>query len=192
MAGVEIEVRITGPRDNLMTELTSPTDPELGQADLTSLLLTGHRMDDLGAEQAAIVGAQVLGSDVLGFAGRAVGLDTLRVGAETNPRDPADVATEVDPNSRVTFGKSFGRGRCHAVAEPRREQWSNVDPRLRPGPSQVAFRFVQDDEDLRSYAFRHDVDIRQRANRDTFGRRVARGETASRDSDSLRGRPSFP
>ena len=62
-------------------------------------------------QQAAVVGAQVLGNlagDVLGFAGRAVGLDTLRVGAETNPRDPADLASETDPTSRVTFGKSLG------------------------------------------------------------------------------------
>ena len=91
--------------------------------------------------------------------GRAVGLDTLRVGGvETNPRDPADLASETDPTSRVTFGKSLGlETRRHAVAEPRREQRADVDRRLSAGPSNRAAIRVQDDEELRSYEFRHDV-----------------------------------
>ena len=97
----DIQIRITGTPDNLMTELTSPTDPALDQPNLTSLLLTGRPLSELTGQQAAEIGAQVLGNiggDVLGFAGRAVGLDTLRLGgAETNPRDPADLASQTDP-----------------------------------------------------------------------------------------------
>jgi outer membrane protein assembly factor BamA/autotransporter translocation and assembly factor TamB len=160
VSGVDIDVRITGTPANLMTELTSPSDPDLGQADLTALLLTGRRLNELGEQQAAVVGAQVLGNlagDVLGFAGRAVGLDTLRVGAETNPRDPADLASEVDPTSRVTFGKSLGSKvdvtLSQSLVESNAQTWIIDYLPIR----RLALRFVQGDEELRSYEFRHDV-----------------------------------
>ncbi len=160
-SGVDIDIRITGTPDALMTELTSPSDPELGQADLTSLLLTGRKMQDLSEQQAAVVGAQVLGNfagDVLGFAGRAVGLDTLRVGgAETNVRDPADLASETDPTSRVTFGKSIGRNLdvtlSQSLVESNAQTWIVDYLPVR----QIALRFVQNDEELKSYEFRHDL-----------------------------------
>ena len=160
VSGVEIDVAITGTPAMMMTELTSPSDPELGQTDLTALLLTGRKMDQLGEQQATQIGAQVLGNlsgDVLGFAGRAVGLDTLRVGAETNPRDPADLASETDPTSRVTFGKSFGSKvdvtLSQSLVESNAQTWILDYLPVR----RIALRFVQDDEELRSYAFRHDV-----------------------------------
>jgi outer membrane protein assembly factor BamA/autotransporter translocation and assembly factor TamB len=160
-SGVDIDVRITGTPDMLMTELTSSSHPELGQADLTSLLLTGRKMEDLSEQQAALVGAQVLGNfagDVLGFAGRAVGLDTLRVGGvETNVRDPADLASETDPTSRVTFGKSLGGNLdvtlSQSLVESNAQTWIVDYLPVR----RIALRFVQDDEDLRSYEFRHDL-----------------------------------
>jgi outer membrane protein assembly factor BamA/autotransporter translocation and assembly factor TamB len=157
----DIQIRITGTPDTLMTELTSPTDPTLDQPNLTSLLLTGRPLSELTGGQAAEIGAQVLGNlggDVLGFAGRAVGLDTLRLGgAETNPRDPADLASQTDPTQRVTFGKSLGSTLDVTLSQSLREsndQTWIIDylPFRR-----IAFRFVSDDDDLRSYAFRHDV-----------------------------------
>jgi outer membrane protein assembly factor BamA/autotransporter translocation and assembly factor TamB len=161
VSGVEIEVRISGPPDNLMTELTSPSDPDLAQADLTSLLLTGRRLDQLGEEEAAVVGAQVLGNlagDVLGIAGRAVGLDTLRVGgSETNPRDPADLASETDPTSRVTFGKSLGSTLDVTLSQSLRESNDQTWIVDYLPVRRIALRFVSDDEDLRSYEFRHNL-----------------------------------
>ena len=160
VSGIEIEVRITGTPDTPMTALTSPSDPELGPADLTSLLLTGRKMSELTEDQAAVVGAQVLGNlagDVLGFAGRAVGLDTLRVGAETNPRDLADLASETDPTSRVTFGKSLGSKvdvtLSQSLVESSAQTWILDYLPVR----RLALRFVQDDDELRSYEFRHDL-----------------------------------
>jgi outer membrane protein assembly factor BamA/autotransporter translocation and assembly factor TamB len=160
VSGVDIDVSITGPPDTLMTELTSSSHPDLGQADLTSLLLTGRRMDQLTEEQAATVGAQVLGNlagDVLGFAGRAVGLDTLRVGAEANPRDPADLASETDPTSRVTFGKSFGAGVDVTFSQSLVKSNAQTFILDYLPIRRLALRFVQDDDDLRSYALRHDL-----------------------------------
>jgi outer membrane protein assembly factor BamA len=162
VSGIDIEVSITGAPDSLMTELSSPTptDTPLSQFDLTSLLLTGRTADQLNEQQAALVGAQVLGNlsgDVLGFAGRAVGLDTLRVGAETNPRDLADLASETDPTSRVTFGKSFGSKvdvtLSQSLVESSAQTWILDYLPVR----RLALRFVQDDDELRSYEFRHDV-----------------------------------
>jgi outer membrane protein assembly factor BamA/autotransporter translocation and assembly factor TamB len=157
-SGIDIDIHITGTPDTLMTELTSPTDPGLSQSDLTSLLLTGRKFEDLSEQQAALVGAQVLGNDVLGFAGRAVGLDTLRVGGvETNPRDPADLASETDPTSRVTFGKSLGRNLdvtlSQSLVESNEQTWIVDYLPIR----RIALRFVQDDQELRSYEFRHDL-----------------------------------
>lgn len=160
--GEDIEIRISGTPETLTTDLSSSSNPELGQADITSLLLTGRRMDELGSAEAAAVGAQLLGNlsgDVLGFAGRAVGLDTLRVGGvdATDRRDPADLAAEVDPTSRLTFGKSLGSNLDVTLSQSLRDgdaQTWIIDylPRR-----QVALRLVSNDEDLRSYAFRHDL-----------------------------------
>jgi outer membrane protein assembly factor BamA/autotransporter translocation and assembly factor TamB len=176
VSGIDVDVRITGTPDMLTTELTSPSDPELGRADLTSLLLTGRPLGQLGEAQAAEVGAQVLGTiggDVLGVAGRAVGLDTLRVVADTNPRDPADLASETDPTSRVTFGKSLGSKLdvtlSQSLVESSGQTWIVDYLPVR----QIALRFVSDDDDLRSYEFRHDV---------TFGT----GPAAVRSGDASR------
>ena len=161
VSGTDIDIHLTGTPENLMTELSSSAYPPLSQSDLTSLLLTGQKMDQLGEQQAAAVGAQVLGSlagDVLGVAGRTVGLDTLRVGGvETNPRDPADLASETDPTSRVTFGKSLGRKLdvtlSQSLVESNEQTWIVDYLPVR----RIALRFVQDDQELRSYEFRHDL-----------------------------------
>jgi outer membrane protein assembly factor BamA/autotransporter translocation and assembly factor TamB len=158
VSDVDIEVRISGTPDNLMTELTSPDGGS--PADLTALLLTGRPLDQLDNAQASEVGAQVLGTlggDVLGIAGRAVGLDRLRVVAGTNPRDPADLASETDPTSRVTFGKSLGSKLdvtlSQSLDESSAQTWIIDYLPVR----RIALRFVSDDDDLRSYEFRHDV-----------------------------------
>ena len=159
VAPYDIDIRITGTPETLMTELNSPTEP-LSDLDMTALLLTGKKASELGDQQVAEVGTQVLGTlagDVLGIAGRAVGLDTVRVGPETNPRDPADLASETDPTSRVTFGKSFGSKvdvtLSQSLVESNEQTWILDYLPIR----QVALRFVQDDQELRSYEFRHDL-----------------------------------
>ena len=162
VSGIDVEVRISGTPNNLKTELTAyrsggePAD----QANVTALLLTGRQLSALDEAQAAEVGAQVLGTlggDVLGFAGRAVGLDTLRVVADTNPRDPADLASETDPTSRVTFGKSLGSKLdvtlSQSLVESSAQTWIVDYLPIR----RLALRFVSDDDEFRSYAFSHDV-----------------------------------
>jgi outer membrane protein assembly factor BamA len=161
--GEDIEIRIAGTPETLSTTLSSSSDPDLGQADITSLLLTGRRMEDLGSGQAAAVGAQVLGNvsgDVLGFAGRAIGLDTLRVGgveSSATRRDAADLAAEVDPTSRLTFGKSLGSNIDITLSQSLQQGDAQTWIIDYLPARQVALRLVSDDDDLRSYAFRHDL-----------------------------------
>ena len=112
--GEEIEVALSGPAENPTPTLSSPSNPALTEADRVSLLLTGRPYDELAPGDAAFVGTQVLGNlsgEVLGFAGRAIGLDTIRLGGpETTSlrEDPVAVAAQVDPTTRLTFGKSIG------------------------------------------------------------------------------------
>ena len=180
---VDIQVRISGTPDDLTTELDGDdpdTGESIGQQDLASLLLTGRRLEQLDARQAAEIGAEVLGNlsgDALGFAGRAVGLDTLRLGAPTNPRDPGDLASETDPTQRLTFGKSLGSTLDVTLSQSLRESndqtWIIDYLPLR----RLAFRFVSDDDDLRSDAFRHDV---------TFGAPAARPDKGSQQVERPR------
>ena len=161
--GEDIDVSITGPAESPTVTLASPSNPDLGQAELASLLLTGRRLEDLAPGDAAFVGTQVLGNfsaEVLGFASRAVGLDTLRLGGVDNPtlrRDPTAVATEIDPTTRVTFGKSLGSDVDVTFSQSLRDSDAQtwiVDYLPARG---LELRLVSDDEDLRSYGFRHDV-----------------------------------
>jgi outer membrane protein assembly complex protein YaeT len=161
--GEDIEVTISGPAEGPSVVLSSPTNPELGQAELASLLLTGRRLENLAPGDAAFVGTQVLGNfsaEVLGFASRAVGLDTLRLGGVDNPsirRDPTAIATELDPTTRVTFGKSIGPDLDVTFSQSLRDSDAQtwiVDYLPARG---IELRLVSDDEDLRSYGFRHDL-----------------------------------
>jgi outer membrane protein assembly factor BamA/autotransporter translocation and assembly factor TamB len=158
-----IELTLTGTPDDIDVTLRSETSPELGQADLTSLLLTGRRLDEVSGAEAQIVGEQLVGylsGDVLGLASRVVGLDTIRLGdvdQSTLRRDPAAIAAQADPTSRLTFGKSLGETFEVTFSQSLRandaQTWI-VD--YQPIPP-VDLRLVSHDDDLRSYEFRHDV-----------------------------------
>src|SRR6185436_13979236 len=72
--GEEIELPIKGTPDNLDMSPRSLTTPELGTADVWSVLLTGRRFDEISGDEAQVVGEQVLSylsGDVLGMASRA-------------------------------------------------------------------------------------------------------------------------
>lgn len=163
-AGKEIVVRLTGTPAALTPELSSPSNPELGQADLTSLLLTGRELDELAPDDAAFIGAQVVGNlsgEVLGFAGRAIGLDSLRLGGvgDASRRDPTAIATEVDPTSRLTFNKSIRSDVEITYSQSLRNAGAQTWIVDYLPSRQLQLRLVSDDEDLRSYGLRHDVAV---------------------------------
>jgi outer membrane protein assembly factor BamA len=159
-AGHDIEVALTGPAEAPQVDMSSEG---LGQADITALLLTGRTLDQLGTADASFIGTQVIGNfsgEVLGFAGRAVGLDTLRLGGveDSGTRlDPNTIATEVDPTSRLTFGKSLGNNVDVTFSQSLRNSTAQTWIVEYLPTRQVALRVVSGDTDLLSYGFRHDV-----------------------------------
>ena len=175
VAGHDIELALMGPAESPTVDMTSEG---LGPADITALLLTGRELDELGTADAAFIGTQVIGNfsgEVLGFAGRAVGLDTLRLGgvegAETR-RDASAAATEVDPTSRLTFGKSLGPSVDVTFSQSLRDSTAQTWIIDYLPARQFDVRYVLDDEDLASYGFRHDVSF-------GGGNAVATARTAS-------------
>lgn len=163
--GVAIDVALTGTASAPKLALSSEAG-ELAQSDLTSLLLTGRTFDQLGSADAALVGEVLVGNlsgevgQVLGLAGRAVGIDTIRLGGIDDPAlrsDPTAIATATDPTSRLTFTKSVGSNLDVTFSQSLRygdaQTWV-VD--YLPSRRLLA-RLVSDDENLRTYEFRHDV-----------------------------------
>ena len=163
--GEDIEITFAGTPDDLDVQPRSTSNPDLPQADVASLLLTGRVLDNVSGAEADIVREQVLGylsGDLLGIAGRTVGLDTLRFGGpdiSTLRKDPGAVASEADPTSRLTFGKAVGNNVELTYSQSLRDgdaQTWIVD--YRP-LSQVNLRLVSLDDNLRAYEFRHDVSV---------------------------------
>src|SRR3970282_346312 len=115
------------------------------------------------------------------------GVDTTTV-----IRDPADLASEVDPTSRLTFGKSLGSTLdvtlSQSLVKSAAQTWIIDYLPVR----RIALRLVSNDEDFRSYKFRHDL---------TFGGgpRPIRSGNVSRDLEPprvaairLQGQPGLP
>ncbi len=180
--GEDIEITLSGPATKPIPSLSSPSNSALGQADLTALLLTGKTLDQLNNADATYIGAQVIGNlsgDVLGFAGRAIGLDTLRLGGVEDTdtrRDPTAIATAVDPTSRLTFGRSLGPDVDLTFSQSLRDGAAQTWIVEYLPARRVEVRVVSGDNDLRSYGFRHDV---------SFG---GGGAAAARSPSAVRGR----
>ena len=163
--GHDIEITVSGPPADLEVNLQSMTEPGLSQADVTSLLLTGRTLQDVPAASGQVVAEQVLSylsGDILAIASRSVGLDTIRLGGpdvSTLRRDPAAIAAEADPTSRLTFAKTvnndFDVTYSQSLRDGDAQTWI-VD--YRP-LARVNLRFVTDDEDLRSYEFSHELSV---------------------------------
>lgn len=194
--GEDIEVTITGTPETASVTLQSSSDTTLGQAELASLLLTGRRIDELASTDAAVIGAQVLGNlsaDVLGFAGRAIGLDTLRIGGvpTTNlAADPAILTTDLDPTSRLTFGKALGNDVDVTFSQSLRDGDAQTWLVEYLPSRRIQLRFLSDDEDDLSAGFRHDVTFggpRRRA-----ARAAAEGDEPAVASVTIEGELRFP
>ena len=160
VANEEITITIAGTAETLTTTIQSSTG--LPQSDIVSLLLTGRTLDEVGNAPGAVALDQALGlasGEVLGVAGRAVGLDTVRLergaGQGDIRFDPSLVAGDTNPGTRVTVGKTLSPQVQLVASRSLRESglltWIvNYLPR-----SNVELRLVIDDETDRSYEFRH-------------------------------------
>lgn len=164
ISGYDITLTMTGTPDALEGRLSS--DPSLGQSDIVSLLVTGRMAADTGGAGTAIAREQVLGylsGEVLGFAARAVGLDTLRLerggGLEALRSEPSLIAGEVDPSSRLTLSKSLSRYVEVVLSQDLRES-GNLTWIVSALPRRgFEARAVSRDDRSRSYEVRHDVSV---------------------------------
>ena len=107
----DITLEVSGTPETLKANLRSPG---VSQNELVSLLLTGQRADTSAIVQADIARGRLLmllSGELLGFAGRAVGLDGVQIGQGLGAAasDFDLLATDTDPSARLTVGKHLSR-----------------------------------------------------------------------------------
>lgn len=163
VSAYDVTLNLTGAPGAIETNLTS--DPPLGQDDLVSLLLTGRTLDQPGSFQATVAREQLLAllsGELLGAAGRSVGLDTLRLerGVEEEEvvrADPGSIAGETDPSARLTVAKSIRRDMEFILSRDLRESGGiTVIASYRPRRT-IELRAISRDNTDRSYEFRQDL-----------------------------------
>ena len=165
-----IRLQVTGTPATVRAELSSE-NPPLSQTDIVSLLVTGRTVAD-GGISTQVMGEQVLGyltGDLLNFAGRAIGLDSVRV--DRGPvlddlrLDSTAVATETDPESRLTLTKNLTREvevvLSQDLSGSGRLTWLAT---YRPRRA-IAFRIVSLDDEDRTYEFRQELSFGRSATR---------------------------
>jgi outer membrane protein assembly complex protein YaeT len=154
----DITLEVSGTPDTLEVNLRSPG---VSQAELVSLLLTGQRADTTAIADTEIARGQLLmllSGELLGFAGRAVGLDSVQLsqGLGAAASDFDLLATDTDPGARLTIGKHLSRNVevifSQALSETGDVTWIAI---YRPIQS-VEVRGATQDDGSRSYEFRHE------------------------------------
>ena len=156
----DITLEVSGTPETLKASLRSPDG--VSQNELVSLLLTGQRADTSSIVQADIARGQLLmllSGELLGFAGRAVGLDSVQVGHGLGAAasDFDLLATDTDPSARLTIGKHLSRNVevvfSQALSETGDVTWIAI---YRPLQN-IELRGATQDDGSRSYEFRHEV-----------------------------------
>ncbi len=153
-AGYDITMRLGGRINDLHVILTS--DPPLAQPDLMSLISTGSTSNSMSPgsagpnSQDALVAS--ISSDILGLAGRSLGLDMVRVGE----LDLDLLGDDVDPQTRLTIGKSIGSWLDLLLSQNLRESGLTWAVTVHPLGS-VAVRFVSRDSQSNSLEVRHEI-----------------------------------
>jgi outer membrane protein assembly factor BamA/autotransporter translocation and assembly factor TamB len=159
--GTNVTLNLKGTPDTLTTSLTSD-DPTLSEADLVSLLVSGRTSADAGTAGFVPGSTELLGylsGELFDVAGRAVGLDTVRVerGTPNVTFDAGLVATETDPGTRLTFGKTI-RGNVQVIFSQSLRETDGLTWIVSYAPrSDIELRVVSLDNRDRLYAFQHSL-----------------------------------
>ena len=140
VSGVNIDVALSGPLDDLHTTLSSPNRSDLGQGDLASLILTGRTASAAGSESGAIVGEQVasalgraLDRNVGGVVSIDVSPDDSLVALDADPSQRLNVRVPLSSWLAVVYSRSLEREALRWIVE--------VTP-----AADVKLRFVSDDD----------------------------------------------
>lgn len=146
-----INLRVQGPVNALETIATST--PPLSDRDLRSLIVTGRVADESGGDDDAFA-MEALSSEILGFAGQMVGLDSVQFG-----RADFDIGvSDVNPATRLTVMKSLNRWFRIILSEnldDNRLTWIIVVDSGRG----YEFRFSERDNREEVIEFRHDLEF---------------------------------
>jgi outer membrane protein assembly factor BamA/autotransporter translocation and assembly factor TamB len=103
----DVSIRISGTPDRIETSFSSV--PPLGERELQSLIVTGQTGEQSTRSRPSddTFAAAAAATDILGFAGRFVGLDTVRIGAADLDLVSKDVSTEQHLTVSKSLGSSF-------------------------------------------------------------------------------------
>lgn len=161
--GNEITLTLRGTPATLETSLKSDNKQQ-SQAEIVSLLLIGRTTDrGVGTASGGPGGNDLLGlltGELVGAAGRAVGLDTVRLERGTPDVvrfDAGLVAAETNPGARLTFGKTIG-SKAEVVFSQSLQQSGGLTWIVSYAPrSGIGLRAVSLDDGDRLYEFTHDL-----------------------------------
>ena len=188
----DITLEVSGTPETLEVSLRSPG---LSQEDVVSLLLTGQRATDSTAAQTEIARGQLLmllSGELLGFAGRAVGVDSLQVGRGLggSASDFDLLAADTNPSARLTVAKDLRRDVELVFSQSLRESGDVTWIAIYRPLGNLELRGTTEDDNSRAYEFRHELSFgggAPRAQRERGGQEAAMRVTAVQ----LTGTPGF-
>ncbi|MGE3471433.1 MAG: translocation/assembly module TamB domain-containing protein [Vicinamibacterales bacterium] len=156
----DVRLSVAGTPETLEASLSSPDG--ISQADAISLLLTGSLADERAVTETEVARGQLLlllSGELLGFAGRAVGLDSAQVGRGLGGAGSSFdlLATDSDPAARLTVSKRLRRDVEIVFSRSLRDAnditWIAIYRPIRA----IELRTTTLDDNARSYEFRHEV-----------------------------------
>lgn len=162
----EIQLAVSGTPETLEANLSAAGG--LSQADAVSLLLTGQVADDQTMAQTEIARGQLLlllSGELLGFAGRAVGLDSAQVGRGLGgaASDFDLISADTDPSARLTVTKQLRQDVELVFSQSLRNSndltWIAIYRPVRA----FELRGTTQDNNSRTYEFRHELNAGGRA-----------------------------
>lgn len=162
----EIHLAVSGTPETLEANLSAPGG--LSQADAVSLLLTGQVADDQTMAQTEIARGQLLlllSGELLGFAGRAVGLDSAQVGRGLGgaASDFDLISADTDPSARLTVTKQLRRDVELVFSQSLRNSNDLTSIAIFRPVRALELRATTRDNNARTYEFRHELNAGGRA-----------------------------
>ena len=192
----DIRLVLEGPTDNLSTELTSESHPQLSRGDVASLLITGRTLGEISSASREIVSNRMvsyLGSTLADLAklgiGEALPFEIVTV-------EPSLIAGEADPGARFTIGARFNNSLSLVYSiglDNAENQIWVVDYEL---PRRTRTQIVRDEDNEYTFGLSQEVrfDVRNRSRSEPAKERISEvfvsfeGDAPGAAASELRGR----
>jgi len=192
----DIRLVLRGSTDNLSTELSSESHPELSRGDVASLLITGRTLSEISSESRDVVAGRMVsyvGSTLADLAklgvGEALPFEILTV-------EPSLIAGETDPGARFTIGARFENALSLVYSVGLDDAESQIWVLDYELPRRTRAQVVRDEQNEYAFGLAQEVrfDIRHRARGDETREEIAdvliamEGAAADMFEDELRRR----